>query len=72
MVTEFDTYSARSRVRNSSIVLHPTVVCTFLMSIGTIKHSSDVSHAIYTDSRTFEDRAERQQHESLTGSKDIY
>ena len=31
------------------------------MSIGTIKHCSDVSHAVHTDSRAFEDGAEREQ-----------
>lgn len=35
------------------------------MSIGAIKNCSDVSHAVHTNGRAFEDGAERKQHDSV-------
>lgn len=67
-VIKLNTYSSRSGVRNPSIILHPAMVCTFLMSIWAIKNRSDVSHAIHTNSRAFEDGAERKQHDSILPS----
>lgn len=55
------TYRSGSGIRYPSIILHPTMVCTFLMSIGTVKNCSDISHAVHTDSRAFEDGTERQE-----------
>lgn len=66
MIIKLDTYCARSGIRNSSIILHPAMVRTFLMSIWTIKNCSDVSHAIHTNSRTFEDWAEKKHQSSIT------
>ena len=65
LIFKSDTYSARPGIRNPSIVLHPAMVRAFLVSIGAIKNCSDVSHAVHTDSRAFEDRAGRKQHHSI-------
>lgn len=63
-----ETYCARSGIRNPSIVLHPAVVCTLLVSIGAVEHCPDVSHAVHTHSRAFEDGTERKQRGSVTRS----
>lgn len=67
-IIKLNTYSARSGIRDSSVILHPAVVRAFLMSIWAIENCSDVSHAVHTNSRAFEDGAERKQHESILHS----
>lgn len=68
VIFKLDTYCARSGIRNSSIILHPAMVRAFLMSIGTIKYCSDVSHAVDANSGAFEDGAGKSRKvQSFTG-----
>lgn len=57
LVLREGTNRSRTRIWYPPFIFYPSVVRTLLVSVGSIKNSPDVRHAVHTHCRTTEDGA---------------
>lgn len=55
-----DTYCTRPGIWDATFILYPPMVHTLFVSIRAIENSPDICHAVHTNCRALEDRAEKE------------